>query len=122
MRTSVGAMFIVALSWASAEAQQANSPVSVDAIAAGLKQPHSIALPPAVTWIPPANPRLGPLTLTAPDVSRGQFVKVVVPVGEWTTRLGRSISSARYHRRERKARVEVERDLRAFLEQQKPVR
>jgi hypothetical protein len=115
----VGCAVMVAFSVASLEAQRSDQSVSVEAVRQALQKPprHSLVIPPVFSLVPQGNRRLGILTLAAPDTN-GEIVKVVVPIGELTTRLARKISSARRQRGERKAREAVERDLRDFQVQQ----
>ena len=80
-------------------------------------QPPSLVIPETLTWEPGERTRLGVLTLAVPDATKGEMVRVIVPIGELTTGLARRMSSAQRHRRERKAREAVERDLRDFLAQ-----
>jgi len=109
---------ILMLSIASLDAQQPEQ--SFDAISRALQrsQPSSILVPRLFPAVPEGTTRLGFLTLATPDAASGEFVKVVVPIGDLTTRLTRKISSAQYRRRERKARETVERALREFQSQQ----
>ena len=60
------------------------------------------------------NRSFGIVAFIAPE-TRGEMVRVRVPIGELTTRLARSITDARRRRAERKAREHVERELREFL-------
>jgi hypothetical protein len=115
----VGCVVMVAFSLASLEAQQSDQSVSVEAVRQALQKPQrlSLVIPPVFPLVPQGNRRIGILTLAAPDTN-GEIVKVVVPIGELTTRLARKISSAQYRRGERKAREAVERSLRDFQAQQ----
>lgn len=115
----VGCTLLVALGAASVEAQQSDHSASMETIRQALRRPppHSLTLPPTFTSEPDGSMRLGILTLTAPDTTNGEIVRVVVPIGELTTSLARRISSAQRQRRERKAREAVERDLRDFQAQ-----
>jgi hypothetical protein len=117
---AVGCTLLLALGVRSAEAQSDRSP-STEAIRLALRevQPRSLILP---TFIPEpeAARRLGILTLADPDPTKGEIVRVVIPIGELTTRLTRKIASAQRQRRERKAREAVERDLRDFLAKVEP--
>jgi hypothetical protein len=112
---AVGASFALVLGLAtSAMAQQSGSPVSVESLRAALqKSPQSSILLPALPWIAPNPTRLGMLTIVPPD-TRGEIVKVVVPVGELFTRAARGVSNARRQRAERQARERVSRELLAL--------
>jgi len=114
-----GCAVMVALSVASLEAQQSEQSVSVEAVRQALQKPPwlSLVIPPVFPLVPEGNRRIGVLTLAAPDTN-GEMVKVVVPIGELTTRLARRISSAQRQRREATAREVVERALRDFQAQQ----
>ncbi len=96
---------------------QADQSVSLEAIRKGLRisQPSSLVVPPVVPSIPPESPRLGFLTLVPPDFTKGQMVKIAVPIGDLANRLARTISTMGRQRRERKAREAVERELRQLL-------
>jgi hypothetical protein len=115
---SVGCTLMVAFGVASLEAQQSDQSVSVEAIRQALRtpQPRSLMILPTFTGLE-GNRRLGILTLAAPDATKGEIVRVVVPIGELTTALARKISSAQRQRRERKAREAVERALSDFRPQ-----
>lgn len=108
---------VVMLGSATLEAGQ--SAQSLEAISKGLQRTPSLSfvIPPDVS-IPDETHRVGFLTLTTPDASRGEFFRVQVPVGELVTGVVGKISKARYRRRERKAREAVARDLREFQAQQ----
>lgn len=118
MRISGIACAVVAtLGLASAEAQEPGQSVSTEAVLQALQktqQPLSIPF----LLVPEGNRRFGFLTLETPD-KRGEFVKVSVPVGDWSMRVARKVSSAQRQRRERKARETVERALRDFQAQPK---
>ena len=117
---AVGGSFVLALSLAaSADAQQSNPPVSVESLRVALQRPQqpSILIPAIPPWVAPAPTRLGMLTFVPPDLN-GQMVKVIVPVGDLTSRAVHALSTARRRRAERKAHDEVVRDLQEFLAQQ----
>jgi hypothetical protein len=89
---------------------------SLEAISRGLQQPTSLSLiSPPVFVVPDETHRFGILTLASPNIGKGEFFKVSLPVGELATRVTGAISNALYQRRERKAREAVARDLREFL-------
>jgi hypothetical protein len=113
---SVGCTVLIALGQVSVEAQQADQAAS--AVRPRLQAPQrlSLVIPPLFPLIPEGSRRLGMLTLAAPDTDGG-IVKVIVPIGEMTTRLARKISGAHDQRRQRKARDEVQRALRDFQAQ-----
>jgi hypothetical protein len=108
---------VVMFGVATVEAHQSDQ--SLEAISRGLQKPQQVSLeiPPLVA-IPQDKVQLGFVTLETPD-TRGEFIKLSLPVGEFATGLVRKISKARYQRRERKARETVQRDLREFNAQQK---
>lgn len=98
-----------------ASAEQQSDP-SLDRIRAALlsvvDQPMAIATePPLKSW--------GGMTLVQPDVSRREFVKVRIPIGEYAMKAARAVSNARHERALRKARDEVDRALLDFLTQPK---
>ena len=96
-----------------------SSQSSLEAVARGLQkpQPLSLDIPPIVS-IPDETHRFGVFTVTTPDITRGEFFRVSLPVGEFVTGVAGKISMARYQRRERKAREAVARDLREFQARQ----
>ena len=118
MRIAGVGCLVVMLSAATLEAGQSNQS-SLEAVSRGLQkpQPLSLDIPPIVS-IPDETRRFGVFTLTTPDITRGEFFRVSVPVGEFVTGVAGKISKARYQRRERKAREAVARDLREFQAQQ----
>src|SRR5262249_28982799 len=103
---------------ASLGAQQSDPAVSVESIRLALQQAHRtfLSLPPVFTSLPGRPTRLGILTFAPPD-SNGEIVKLVVPVGDFTTRLARSLSHAQRHRAERKAHDAVQRAVEDFQAQ-----
>jgi hypothetical protein len=66
---------------------------------------------------PEPERKLGVLTLV-PPTTRGEIVRVRVPIGELVSRAGHAISKARRNRAERAARDEVTRSLAEFLSKQ----
>ena len=74
------------------------------------EQPLTLTIP---EWSEPGPRRFGPVTLLRPD-TRGEAIKLMVPVGEIAARAAHAVSNARYRRAERKAREAVRRDLDAF--------
>jgi hypothetical protein len=118
LRVAGVSCLVLMFSPAALEADQSGR--SLEAISRGLQTPRQLTLEvPPVLSVPDESRRFGILTLTTPDFTRGEFVSVSLPVGEFTTRLARKISTARYHRRERKARETVERAVRELHAQQK---
>ena len=90
----------------SVHAQQSDPPASLERVRVALQRPQTLGgalIPPE-----PEERRLGPLTFAPPE-TRGEFVRVRVPVGALAGRLTHSISAARHRRAERAARVEVAR-------------
>lgn len=64
---------------------------------------------------PPTSPtRLGMFTLVPPD-TKGEVVRVSVPIGELVSRAARAISDANHRRAERKADERVRKDLAQFF-------
>ena len=120
MRILAGASVVVVLSLvASVGAQQANSPASVERVRLALEtlqqQPGLIGptLPP---WTAPAPTRLGILTMV-PLQTNGEFVRLVIPLGDLVARAAHAVSSAQHRRAERKAHQVVLRALQAFQAQ-----
>jgi hypothetical protein len=109
-------MFVVS----AAHAQESASPVSVESVRAVLQQSQqqpAFVSPPFPPWVKPGPTMLpGILTLAPPETS-GQFVSVVVPVGELATRAARAVANAQHRRAERKAHEEVQRSLEEFQAQ-----
>lgn len=58
-------------------------------------------------------PKLGPFELVAPQL-RGEFVRLVLPAGEYLSRGARSLAAANRRRQEAAARRRVEADLEAW--------
>ena len=113
---------MVALSLASAGAQQSDPPVSIESLWLALQkaQRPSLSLSSVDPFVPAKITRVGILTLAPPDTN-GEIVKVVVPVGELATGFVRTLSSAQHRRAERKAREEVRRAIEDF-HTQRPAR
>ena len=110
-----GCTLLMAFGPASVEAPS-DQAVSTETIRQALRQPqpHALLIPPMFTPETNRSRRFGILSLADPDTSRGEVVKVVVPVGQLTMALARKIAGAQRQRRERKAREQVERALRDF--------
>lgn len=85
----------------SAHADQAKAPGDTPAIT--ITQPPPLRLP---IWSEPPPKRFGFFTVTPPE-TRGEFIRVSVPIGELAMRGTRAVSTARQRRAERKARREV---------------
>ena len=100
-------------------AQRTEPPVSMESLRAALQQqsPQPSILIPTYPWVAPKTTRLGPLTLMPPD-TRGEMIKVMVPVGDLVSRAARNMSNARRRSAERRAKETVSRELRDFLAQQ----
>jgi hypothetical protein len=114
----VRAAFILSLGllcWglaAPASAQQPESS-SLQRVRVSLQNPpvqSSLVIPPTDE---PGRVRLGILTLVPPQL-RGEMVRVSLPVGELATRAVRGLAAANRRRAERKAREDVQRELRQF--------
>ena len=118
MRIAAVGCAIVPLSLASAGAQPSDPPVSIESLRLALQkaQRPSLSLLPVAPSVPAKITRVGILTLAPPD-TRGEIVKVVVPVGELATGFARTISNAQHRRAERKAREAVRRALEDFQTQ-----
>jgi hypothetical protein len=84
-----------------------------DAAQARLAAPERPLILTTPDWTAPEPRRFGVFTLLPPQ-SKGEVIRMMVPVGEIATRTARAISTARYRRAERKAREAVQRDLDAF--------
>lgn len=112
----------VGLLWSAATAatRQSEPPVSVERLRLALQEAPqpSIVLPnePALTG--PRRTRLGVLTIIPPD-TRGEMVKIAIPVGTLVTRAAQSVSHAHRRRAERKAQERVLRELEDFHAQRK---
>jgi hypothetical protein len=119
MRIVAGASAVMVLFLvAPVRAQQANSSISVERVRLALEhsqQPRftSPILPPGIA---PAPTRLGILTLLPPQTN-GQFVSVVVPVGDSVMRAVRTVSAAQHRRAETRAHQEVRCALQDFQAQ-----
>ena len=102
-------------------AQQSEpSSASLDRIRAALQNSQQLAGSDGVGVSAPLAPdgfRWGVLTLLPPD-TRGQFVRVRVPVGAFATRAVHSITAAHQHRAESAARHEVAKALAEFKKAQ----
>ena len=112
---------IVVLLVAPIGAQDSTPPASLERLRQALQRSHSrLALtrasPPWMTT--DGTRRLGILTL-GPPKTNGEFVSVVVPVGELATRAAHALASAQHRRAEMRARAEVVRTLQDFQQQRK---
>jgi hypothetical protein len=109
MRIVAGASVVMVLFLvASVRAQQADSSTSVERVRLALEnsQPPRFTSPILPPWIAPVPTRLGTLTLLPPQTN-GQFVSVVVPVGDLVMRAVHTVSAGQHRRAERKAHEEV---------------
>ena len=109
MRILAGTSAVVVLFFvASVGAQQANSSASVERVRLALESSQQTRLtsPILPPWIAPVPTRLGTLTLLPPQTN-GQFVSVVVPVGDLVMRAVHTVSAGQHRRAERKAHEEV---------------
>ena len=120
MRITAGASIIAVVAVvAAAEAQQSNPPVSAASVRAALqasKQPSLWITPTLPPWVAPGPTRLGILTFYPPD-TKGEMVKVMVPVGQLVTSVTQAVSNVQRRRAERKALAEVQRALQDFQTQ-----
>lgn len=89
------------------------SPQPNDRLQLAIQEALRLAAPPNA---PPK--RFGVFTLSPPE-TRGEIVRITLPVGELAMRGARAVSNARDRRAERKAREEVQQALKEFLAQQK---
>ena len=93
--------------------------LSLDKISLALQQPAPIfGTTPVPTDPPRVLRKLGPLTLVQPEMMRGEFVRVSLPVGELISRAVDRIRTAALRREEAAARREVDAALKAFLDAQ----
>jgi hypothetical protein len=85
---------------------------SLERISLALQQPSPIV--PGVAPIEGASPRqFGILTLV-PPTSRGEMIRISIPIGELVTRAFRGVAAANQRRQEAAARRRVEAELTAF--------
>jgi len=64
-------------------------------------------------WTLPPPRRFGVMSITPPQ-TRGEVVRMTLPIGDLTMRAARSIENASHQRADRKARTEVQRAIRDF--------
>ena len=93
-RTAAYAVFFVICFGVPASAEQQGDP-SLDRIRAALSS--VVDLPMAIASEPPVK-SWGGMTLVQPNVSRREFVKVRVPVGEYAMKAARAVTNARHER------------------------
>jgi hypothetical protein len=79
--------------------------------------PPELKLDTVTVPITPDRRQFGIFTLE-PPVTNGQIVGVGVPIGELVGRAVGSVKKAQHRRAERKARVQVQKELQEFLAQQ----
>ena len=113
MRIIAGTALLIGFLAAPASARQQADP-SKGPIRAAL---DTIAESPALITPEPIAKMWGGTALVQPDVARGEFVRINVPVGEMTMKAARAIQKARHQRAQRKARERVDRALQEFLKQ-----
>jgi hypothetical protein len=114
MRPSLAAAIVgLWLAAPSLGAQQTSSP---EAARLTLPSPFVSPIPPV--WSTPDVKRLGIFSLAPTDISRGEVVRVAVPVGDLVSRAAHAVTSAQHRRAERKAREQVVRELQTFLARQ----
>lgn len=101
-------------------AQEANSPpspASLERVRVALKdRPSPLTIGPMVP-IPPDERRFGILTFVPPN-TRGEFVRIRVPVGALITGVAKSITASQHRRAENAARGEVAKALDEFRKAQ----
>jgi hypothetical protein len=92
--------------------------LSLERISIALQQPAPVfGTTPAPTNPPSVLRKLGPLTFVQPEL-RGEFVRVLLPVGELISRVVDRIGTAAIRRQEAAARREVDAALKAFFDAQ----
>jgi hypothetical protein len=102
-------------------AQDVSSPsssASLERVRVALQQrePSPLIVGPMLP-IPPDERRFGILTFLPPD-TRGEFVRVRVPIGALVSGAARSIATAQHHRAEKAAREDVASALEEFRKAQ----
>jgi hypothetical protein len=100
------------------EALEPPAPASLERVRVALKERQSSPL--IVGPLAPTAPderRLGILTLVQPD-TRGEFIRIRIPIGALVTGVARSIATAQYRRAEKAARGEVARAVEEFKKAQ----
>jgi hypothetical protein len=119
LRISFASVFVVLALTEFAGAQQLSSPASADRLRLALTSPGQLELisPELPRWMAPDARRFGILTLVPPKAT-GEFVSVVVPVGDLTMRAARAVREQQQRRAERKAQDAVQRALQSFQAQQ----
>jgi len=103
------------------KAQEVNSPsssASLERVRVALqqRQPSPVIVGPLVP-IPPDEWRFGILTFLPPD-TRGEFVRVRVPIGALVSGVAHSIAATQRHRDEKAAREDVAKALEEFRKAQ----
>jgi hypothetical protein len=114
MRGLAAAVLVSSVCSATVLAQERDR--SLERIALALQQPAPIVWGVAPPVASPSPKKLGIFTLV-PPVSRGELVRVSIPIGELVTRAFKSVAAANRRRREAAARREVEEALKWFAEQ-----
>jgi hypothetical protein len=99
------------LGTAAAAAQQVSTAESLRTAIQQSSQP-TVFTPAVPGWFAPRRD-LGVLTLVQPT-TRGEMIRVVVPIGDLVSRASRSVSRVSGSRAERRARERVARELREF--------
>jgi hypothetical protein len=107
----VSALLIACVGASVAAGQQTDS--SLDRIRAALSA-AAVEPPIAIAAEPPSASWRG-ISLVQPDIGRKHFIRVRVPVGDYTMKAARALNHARHSRAERRARAQVEQDLQEFL-------
>jgi hypothetical protein len=103
------------------KAQEVDSPpssASLERVRVALqqRQPSPLIVGPMVP-IPPDEWRFGILTFLPPD-TRGEFVRVRVPIGALVSGVAHSIAATQHHRAEKAAREDVAKALEEFRKAQ----
>lgn len=117
MRVALACVAAILAVTTTAEAQQPTPPESSGRMRAAVQSPSpGLRTPPVTTWADPSIKSFGVLTLVASE-SNGEFVRVVLPVGELAAQVRRSVAAARHRHAERNARKTLRRELQGYLTQ-----
>jgi hypothetical protein len=85
---------------------------SLERISLALQQPSPIV--PGVAPSEGASPRQFGIFTLVPPTSRGEIIRISIPIGELVTRAFRGVAAAKQRRQEAAARRRVEAELTAF--------
>ena len=110
MRGFAAGILVSSLCSAPLQAQQRDRPL--ERVSLALQQPSSLVRDvPLVEGVSPT--KVGIFTLV-PPASRGEMIRVSIPVGELVTRGFKGLAAANHRRQETAARRRVEAELKAF--------